>query len=110
SSAYQLALAIIQERFGLASWNVYPFHFSDGDNWGDSDNQRCLELVRELLQRGNLFGYGEIQQSGRRSQSTLMSTFARLQDPRFVGVTIGGKQDVYPALRAFFAPRGALPV
>ena len=42
-----------------------PFHFSDGDNWGDVDNQRCLELVQGMLERCNAFGYGEIQQGGR---------------------------------------------
>ncbi|MBI4506925.1 MAG: sporulation protein YhbH, partial [Chloroflexi bacterium] len=42
SSAYHLALEIIRERFNPASWNIYPFHFSDGDNWGEVDNQRCL--------------------------------------------------------------------
>src|SRR4029079_7082213 len=62
SSAYQLALEIVEERFPVDRWNVYPFHFSDGDNWGDGDNERCLGLVRQLLQRCNAFGYGEIQQ------------------------------------------------
>ena len=28
-----------------SGWNIYPFHFSDGDNWGDADNERCVELV-----------------------------------------------------------------
>ena len=32
SSAYRLALDIIGERFPPRDWNIYPFHFSDGDN------------------------------------------------------------------------------
>jgi uncharacterized protein len=106
SSAYQLALDIMAERYSPSDWNVYAFHFSDGDNWGDVDNQRCLELVRGILERANAFGYGEIQEGGRRGHSTLMSAFAPVEDPRFVRVAIASKQDVYPALRTFFARPG----
>ncbi|MCC7105076.1 MAG: sporulation protein YhbH [Chloroflexi bacterium] len=108
SSAYQLALEIVNERFNPTQWNIYPFHFSDGDNWGEVDNQRCLELVQLLLERSNVFGYGEIQEGGRRSLSSLMATFSSVKDPRFIGVTIAGKDEVYPALRKFFSPRDEL--
>jgi sporulation protein YhbH len=108
SSAYQLALEIVEERFNPAQWNIYPFHFSDGDNWGEVDNQRCLDLVNQLLERCNVFGYGEIQEGGRRSLSTLMSTFQAIQADRFIGVTIASKEEVYPALREFFSPRDEL--
>ena len=109
SSAYQLALEIVRERFPPASWNIYPFHFSDGDNWSEGDNQRCLELVRQLLKHCNVFGYGEIQQGGARVPSTLMSTFATLKDPHFISVTITRKEEVYPALRTFFSLREEVP-
>jgi sporulation protein YhbH len=105
SSAYQLALEIIRQRYDPKQWNIYPFHFSDGDNWGEVDNQRCLELVKQMLQVCNCFGYGEIQEGGRRSLSTLMSAFASIRDPHFIGVTITSKEDVYPALRRFFSTR-----
>jgi sporulation protein YhbH len=105
SSAYQLALDIVEERFHPSQWNIYPFHFSDGDNWGEVDNQRCLDLVNQLLERCNAFGYGEIQEGGRRSLSTLMSTFGDIQNEQFIGVTIGSKEEVYPALQRFFSPR-----
>jgi uncharacterized protein len=105
SSAYQLALETIEARYPPTDWNIYPFHFSDGDNWGEVDNQRCLDLVSALLERGNAFGYGEIQEGGRRSLSTLMSTFSMIRDPHFIGVTITKKEDVYPALKQFFSTR-----
>ena len=105
SSAYQLALEIVESRFNPAQWNIYPFHFSDGDNWGEVDNQRCLELVKAILAQANAFGYGEIQEGGRRSPSTLMSTFSTVKDPHFIGVTITRKADVYPALKQFFSTR-----
>ena len=108
SSAYELALQIIQERFNPDDWNIYPFHFSDGDNlpW---DNERCVNLVYKLMEQCNIFGYGEIREGHYRSPSTLMSSFAKIQDPKFIAVTISDKTEVYPALRRFFATRESVP-
>jgi sporulation protein YhbH len=61
STAYELADHLITKKYPADQWNVYAFHFSDGDNWGD-DNSRCLELLNEhLLPRLNLFGYGQVE-------------------------------------------------
>ncbi len=103
SSAYQLALQMIEERFDPASWNIYPFHFSDGDNW-PSDNDLCRRLAEQLIDRCNQFGYGEIRQGRYAYQSTLMHTLERIHSPKLVTVTISDKADVYPALRRFFGP------
>ncbi len=68
--------------------------------------QRALpELVQELLGLANAFGYGEIRSRSYAPMSTLRTTFARIQDPRFISVTISSKEDVYPALRTFFSTR-----
>src|SRR5687768_5213282 len=107
SSAYDLALNIVNERYDPARWNVYPFHFSDGDNWGDSDNQKCVDLVRALLERANAFGYGEIRERSYGAPTTLMGAFQAISDKRFIPVVIRGKSDVYPALRSFFSLRDA---
>ena len=111
SSAYQLTLDIIRERFRPADWNVYPFHFSDGDNYY-SDNEEAVRLADELISTCNLFGYGEIGEEGasgyRRSSGALLSIFSdRLKrKERFIGVRIDDKEDVYPALKQFFGRRG----
>lgn len=103
STAYALALELIREQYPPDSWNIYPFHFSDGDNW-PSDNERCRELAEELLGIVNLFGYGEIRQGRYAYHSTLMQTLQRLGSPKLVTVTISDKADVYHALRSFFGP------
>jgi uncharacterized protein len=104
SSAYQLAQNIVEERFPPAAWNIYPFHFSDGDNWGDVDNRRCVDLVGKLLEASNVFGYGEIREGGARSSSTLMNAFQAIKSDRFISVVITDKKDVLPALQKFFRP------
>jgi sporulation protein YhbH len=105
SSAYSLALELVTEQYRPEDWNIYPFHFSDGDNW-PSDNEQCLRLANELVARSNQFGYGEIRQGRYTHQSTLMQTLERLDTPKFMSVTISDKADVYPALRRFFGPAG----
>jgi uncharacterized protein len=104
SSAYELALEIIKERYNPDDWNIYPFHFSDGDNlpW---DNDRCVQLVTRLMELCNIFGYGEIREGHYRSPSTLMSAYNKISDRKFTAVTISDKKEVYPALRKFFAQR-----
>ncbi len=62
SSAYQLAAKIIQDRFAGDEWNIYPFHFSDGDNWSGKDTAVCVRLLEEvLLSRVNIFCYGQVK-------------------------------------------------
>ncbi len=104
SSAYELALQIIAERYNPNDWNIYPFHFSDGDNlpW---DNERCVQLVQKLMEQCNLFGYGEIREGHYRSPSTLMSAFNKITNRKFIAVTISDKKEVYPALQKFFSLR-----
>lgn len=102
SSAYRLALKIIEDRFPPASYNIYPFHFSDGDNL-TSDNERCVQLVQELMKKSNMFGYGEINQYNR--SSTLMSAYRHINDPKFMHCIIRDKGEVYQALKTFFGKR-----
>ncbi|HEY3280687.1 MAG TPA: sporulation protein YhbH [Armatimonadota bacterium] len=102
SSVYNLALEVIRDRYPPSDWNIYPFHFSDGDNLF-SDNDLCLKLVEDLLGKCNLFGYGEITQAHWSRSSTLMSVFSQIADSKFIGVTVSDKSDVYPALKRFFS-------
>ncbi|MCF6094606.1 sporulation protein YhbH [Microaerobacter geothermalis] len=102
SSAYRLALEIIDKRYPPNAFNIYPFHFSDGDNL-TSDNEKCVKLVKEIMERANLFGYGEVNQYNR--HSTLMSAYRHIQNPKFMYSVIREKGEVYKALNTFFGKR-----
>lgn len=106
SSAYELAMDMIKRRYNPTDWNIYPFHFSDGDNQS-SDNEHCVDLVRQLIDVSNIFGYGEIRQYEWSYTSTLMSVYEEIHNDKFKGITITDKKDVYQALRRFFAREGA---
>lgn len=100
SSAYAKALEIIDSRYSPDRHNIYPFHFSDGDNL-TSDNERCVKFIEELMKRSNLFGYGEVNQYNR--SSTLMSAYRHIQKPQFRYHIIREKKEVYAALKTFFS-------
>lgn len=62
SSAYKLCQQIIEEDYPADEWNVYPFHFSDGDNWSGEDTRLCMQLLKEFfLPRVNVFSYGQVE-------------------------------------------------
>jgi len=62
SSAYKLCQQIIETEYPVNEWNIYPFHFSDGDNWSGEDTRLCVQLIKEFfLPRVNVFSYGQVE-------------------------------------------------
>lgn len=60
SSAYKCLSQIIDERYPPSDWNIYVFHFSDGDNWNE-DNALCAQILEEqILPKANQFSYGQV--------------------------------------------------
>ncbi|WP_164670492.1 sporulation protein YhbH [Virgibacillus doumboii] len=104
SSAYNQALELIEGKYDPVRYNIYPFHFSDGENI-TSDNPRCIKLVNEIMDVSNMFGYAEVNMYNR--QSTLMRAYRELENEKFRHYILKGKQDVYHALKRFFAKETA---
>lgn len=62
SSAYSLCADLLEQQFPPEEWNVYPFHFSDGDNWSADDTQKCFKILEDrILPRSNMFCYGQVE-------------------------------------------------
>jgi uncharacterized sporulation protein YeaH/YhbH (DUF444 family) len=62
SSAYKLCKEMIDNDYNSSEWNIYPFHFSDGDNWSADDTKVCLELLdQDILPKCNVFCYGQVE-------------------------------------------------
>jgi hypothetical protein len=62
SSAYKLCNQMINKEYPPSDWNIYPFHFSDGDNWGGGDTKICIDVLeKEILPKANLFCYGQVE-------------------------------------------------
>ncbi len=62
SSAYKKALEIMDKDYSGDNWNIYLFHFSDGDNWSNDDTSLCKEIIfKQFIKKANLFGYGQVE-------------------------------------------------
>lgn len=62
SSAYELAASIVERDYPREAWNLYTFHFSDGDNWSQADTKKCLELLStKLVPWSNQFSYAQVE-------------------------------------------------
>lgn len=62
SSAYKICAKMIEDEYPPGQWNIYPFHFSDGDNWSVDDTLLCVELLRnQILPAANVFCYGQVE-------------------------------------------------
>ncbi|HYF58099.1 MAG TPA: YeaH/YhbH family protein [Burkholderiaceae bacterium] len=102
SSALELAVETIKERFPLDQWNVYLAQASDGDNW-ESDCPKCHDLlVNELLPRVQYYCYVEIDAA---QPQSLWEQFelARAGARNLALGRIMTRADVYPVLRELFA-------
>ena len=113
SSALEAAAKLIDNDYQPADWNIYLFHFSDGDNSSDSDNRHCVKLLREgLLPKVNLFGYTQVKSAygSGHFYGVLKEEFAATavtqpdsQDAKVAMAKVGDRSEVYEALRALFS-------
>lgn len=59
SSAFKLAWEVIQQNYDAQKWNIYPFYFSDGENW-EPDNKDAIEFANILVEASRMFYYGQV--------------------------------------------------
>lgn len=111
SSAFTLCRDIIHDHYPRDDWNVYVFHFSDGDNSSDADNRLCMKLIADdLVPNSNLFGYCQVTSAYGSGHflSVLREAFpsgaADEDGPRVVAARVDENRDIYDALRTFFKP------
>lgn len=65
SPAYEYCAKIMEDDYPFNEWNVYPFHFSDGDNWGESDSQSAVSVLKnKIMPNSNVFSYGQVGTDG----------------------------------------------
>jgi uncharacterized sporulation protein YeaH/YhbH (DUF444 family) len=102
SSAYKKAAEILDAHYPVQDWNIYLFHFSDGDNWGGGDTETCLDVLTErLIPDANLFGYGQVQ-SPYGSGQFIKDLRARFSaEEKVVLSDIGGRDGIYGSIKEF---------
>jgi sporulation protein YhbH len=102
SSAYRLALEMMEGDYPASSWNIYPFHFSDGDNWSADDTRVCLELLQgKILPAANLFCYGQVE-SPYGSGQFIKDLKEAIGDRDNVALSeIADKEGIYSSIKTF---------
>lgn len=102
SSAYKLCKKIIDEEYPLNAWNVYPFHFSDGDNWSGEDTRLCVKLLKEyFLPNVNMFGYGQVESKYGSGQFLKDLEKAFPEDDRLVISRIENRDKIITSIKDF---------
>lgn len=102
STAYELAIRILDERFPVADWNLYLFHFSDGENYSRQDNEKCLNLLADrLLPAVNLFGYGQVEALGARGDFHEFLERRFGSEPKVALSRIPDRDKIVDSIRAF---------
>ncbi|MEM0984257.1 MAG: DUF444 family protein [Planctomycetota bacterium] len=109
SSAFALCKEILDQGYDPADWNVYLFHFSDGDNSSEADNRLCVKLLDEhLIPNSNMFGYCQVTSAYGSGNfiNVLREAFpdgrADEDGPRIISSKVDDKDHIYDALRTFF--------
>ncbi|TVQ60884.1 MAG: DUF444 family protein [Phycisphaerales bacterium] len=118
SSAYQCGKDLLDQHYDPADWNIYAFHFSDGDNSSESDNRLCVKLLHDhLLPACNMFGYCQVASAYGSGNfiNVLHEAFPSAGDDkrtpredddtpgaRLITSRVNNKDDIYTSLRTFF--------
>ncbi|UCE60047.1 MAG: DUF444 family protein [Phycisphaerales bacterium] len=105
SSAFRLARELIDKNYSPLDWNIYLFHFSDGDNSSESDSRECCTLLKEnLLENLNMFGYCQVA-SAYGSGNFINVVHDQLSDAEAVITSrVNTKDDIYDSIKTFFSP------
>ncbi|MEL6328885.1 MAG: DUF444 family protein [Planctomycetota bacterium] len=109
SSAFHLCRQLLDENYDPTEWNIYLFHFSDGDNSSESDNRLCVQLLEEhLIPGSNMFGYCQVTSAYGSGNfiNVLHEAFpdgrADDQGPRLITSRVDRRDDIYDSLKTFF--------
>jgi hypothetical protein len=103
SSAFRAARDLLDNSYPPQEWNVYLFHFSDGDNSSESDSRECCRLLEEaLLPNANMFGYCQVA-SAYGSGNFINVLHEQLKAENMVTSRVNSRDDIYDSIKAFFS-------
>lgn len=107
SSALDLTAQIINER-GLSKSNLYICQCSDGDNYGEADNRKCISLLNDgILPFTQYYAYIQIQPTHSMSNNTGATSLwnaynSGISAKHFAQQLIQEDKDIYQVFRKLF--------
>ncbi|MFQ5413874.1 MAG: DUF444 family protein [Phycisphaerae bacterium] len=104
SSAFRLARELIENNYAPDEWNIYLFHFSDGDNSSESDSRECCTMLTEhLLPATNMFGYCQVASAYGSGNFINVLNEHVSNEPTVLTTRVNTKDDIYDSIKAFFS-------
>ncbi len=103
SSAFRAARNLIENQYVSDEWNIYLFHFSDGDNSSESDSRECCAMLRDhLLPACNMFGYCQVASAY--GSGNFINVLHEQMDgeERLTTSRVNNKDDIYDSIKEFF--------
>jgi hypothetical protein len=103
SSAYRAAKQLLDSHYSPEEWNIYLFHFSDGDNSSEADSRDCVKILKEqLLPICNLFGYCQVASAyGSGNFINVLHEHLRTHE-KILTSRVNSKDDIYDSIKTFF--------
>jgi uncharacterized sporulation protein YeaH/YhbH (DUF444 family) len=99
SAAYKLCAEIMHKDHPFSDWNVYPFHFSDGDNWGSDNETSVILLESEIIPNSNVFSYGQVSSGSGEFMGILELAFPN--EEKVTLSSINNRRDIMPSIKKF---------
>jgi uncharacterized sporulation protein YeaH/YhbH (DUF444 family) len=103
SSALRCCRQLLDSHYSPEEWNIYLFHFSDGDNSSEIDSRECIKLLKEhLLPAANMFGYCQVASAyGSGNFINVLHEHLRNQQ-KVLTSRVNSKDDIYDSIKTFF--------
>ena len=95
--------ALLDQHYSSDEWNIYLFHFSDGDNSSEADSRDCVKMLKEqLLPICNMFGYCQVASAyGSGNFINVLHEHLRNHE-KVLTSRVNSKDDIYDSIKTFF--------
>lgn len=103
SSAFRTCKQLLDSHYSPDEWNIYLFHFSDGDNSSEADSRECVKLLKEqMLPICNMFGYCQVASAyGSGNFINVLHEHLRNHE-KVLTSRVNSKDDIYDSIKTFF--------
>jgi hypothetical protein len=102
SSALEMMLKVIRDRYPSADWNIYAAQASDGENWQDDSPIARDLLMKSILPLMQFYAYVEITKSDHQALWTAYEELLEKYPDSFAMKKVSEAADIFPVFHELF--------
>jgi len=102
SSALEMMLKVIRDRYPSADWNIYAAQASDGENWQDDSPIARDLLMTSILPLVQFYAYVEITKSDHQALWTAYEELLGKYPDSFAMKKVSEATDIFPVFHELF--------